>query len=84
MVIGDGCRLDHNIIVKWLIHKLLRLKLNLLFIHLFAQVTLPTLVCWDHVYCYLSTVVLLTDYGKGCQIVEQIRQGFGCEKSTAD
>ena len=80
----DLCFLNENQIVERLVDQLLRLELNLLLVHLFAEISCTCLVSWDQIHCQLSTMLVFTDYWKSCWVIEHICKSFCCQKSSSD
>lgn len=85
LVVGrDHPLLDHNPEVEGLAQQLLGLELNLLLVHLLAQVPAPCLISGHQVDDQLAALLVLANDGEGGGIVEHVCEGLGGEEGAAD
>jgi uncharacterized protein involved in tellurium resistance len=80
----NHCLLNVNQKVERLVQELLWLKLNLLVVHLRAQITSATLVRGNQIDLQLAALLFLSDDGQGTGIIEHVGESFGGEEASAD
>lgn len=76
--------LNHQLEVKRLPQELLRLKLNLILLHLRAQVSSPRFVRRDQIHDELPALLILSDDRQRCGVVKHIGESLCGEEAPAD
>ena len=82
-VIWNFSPINDHVEIKWVIQKILWLKL-LFLVHLGTKIFRSCLIGWYHVHVKLSTLAIFANYGQSVWIIEHVSKSLRCKESPSN
>lgn len=70
--------------MKWLTKKIFRFTFNLFFIELLTEIFFSLFICWNHLNCHFSALIVFANNLQNHFIIKEIGEGFSCDKGFSN